>query len=404
MDRITENIVTAILYISLAVVLIFVVLYNYESPWMIILLSGLIIVSITVRNAIIYNTESHRNFGKLTLLLDIFIVVLINHFDRGSSSQMYYLILIGDAAIAYPYNFSISVTLIAYLSFALESYLSLNNPSLLVFTPTMVFQSLAFIATYAIMYIVKYEITQKEKLSNTMFELKIKTKQLEDTYIKLKQTSEELEEMTILKERNRIAREIHDTVGHTLTTVLLEMEAGERLMKIDPERAAEKIKLAKGQVRKGLGDIRESVRTLQEGREILEFGPSIKVLIDETTQHGDVFIKYEIGELPKLTSQQEKAIYRALQEGLTNGIKHGKSTAFIFKLKYDNNCVKFFLEDNGQGKDKIVQGFGLTAMEQRVKEAGGIFFITSKSGEGCCINISIPINEALQQQNIGGII
>jgi signal transduction histidine kinase len=182
------------------------------------------------------------------------------------------------------------------------------------------------------------------------------------------------------------------------------MEAGERLMKIDSELAAEKIKLAKGQVRKGLGDIRESVRTLQEGREILEFGPSIKVLIDETTQHGDVFIKYEIGELPKLTSQQEKAIYRALQEGLTNGIKHGKSTAFIFKLKYDNNCVKFFLEDNGQGKDKIVQGFGLTAMEQRVKEAGGIFFITSKSGEGCCINISIPINEALQQQNIGGII
>ena len=393
MDGKTENTLTIILYGILAVALAFVVLQNFNDPWMVIFLSGLLIVSITVRNAVFYTSDKLLEFGKLSLIVDIFIVFLINRFDNGSSSQIYYLVLIGDASIAYSYVFSGSIAALSYLVFILERYISLSYPTFLSFLPGIAFNSLSFIATYFIMYIVKYEIRQREKLSTTMYELKIKTKQLEGTYDKLKEASEELEEITILKERNRIAREIHDTVGHTLMTVLLEMEASERLIKLDPDMAVEKIRLAKGQVRKGLSDIRESISTLKAGKEIIDFIPSIKLLIDETTQHGNIFIKSELANLPKLNAQQEKVLFRALQEGLTNGIKHGKSTAFVFKLTYEKGFVKFLLQDNGEGTDKIVQGFGLAAMEQRVKEAGGISNISSKYGEGCCIKISIPVGE-----------
>lgn len=402
MDGKTENTLTIILYALLAAALVFVVLQNFADPWSIIFLSGILVVSITVRNAVIYTSVKYRNLGKLTLLTDIIIVFLISRFDSGGSSQIYYLVLIGDASIAYSYTFGGKITLLSYLAFAFERYISQAYPPILGFISGMTVHSLAFISTYAIMYIVQYEIRQREKLSTVMYEMKVKSKLLENTYIKLQETSEELEEMTILKERNKIAREIHDTVGHTLTTVLLEMEAGERLMKVDPDLAAEKIRLAKGQIRKGLADIRESVRTLQSGGEILDFIPSIKLLINETTGHGGIFINHEISNFPQLTTQQEKTVYRALQEGLTNGIKHGKSTAFVFKLKCENDNIIFFLQDNGEGTDKIVQGFGLTAMEQRVKEVGGIMSIHAKCGEGCSINISIPLvntevaNEDLQ--------
>lgn len=402
MDGKTENALTIILYALLAAALVFVVLQNFADPWSIIFLSGILVVSITVRNAVIYPSVKYRNLGKLMLLTDIIIVFLISRFDSGGSSQIYYLVLIGDASIAYSYTFGGKITLLSYLAFAFERYISQAYPPILGFISGMTVHSLAFISTYAIMYIVQYEIRQRKKLSTVMHEMKVKSKLLENTYIKLKETSEELEEMTILKERNKIAREIHDTVGHTLTTVLLEMEAGERLVKVDPDLAAEKIRLAKGQIRKGLADIRESVGTLQSGGEILDFIPSIKLLINETTRHGGIFINHEISNFPQLTTQQEKAVYRALQEGLTNGIKHGKSTAFVFKLKCENDNIIFFLQDNGEGTDKIVQGFGLTAMEQRVKEAGGIMSINAKYGEGCSINISIPVvntevaNEDLQ--------
>lgn len=395
MDSKTENGLTNILYALLAAALVSVVLQNFGDPWALILLSGILVVSITVRNAVIYASPRHRKLGRLTFLADILLIFLISRYDKGGSSQIYYLVLIGDASIAYSCAFSGGITILSFLAFTLGRYVSLDYPSILDFISGMAFRMLAFIATYAIMYIVKYEIRQREKLSTTMYELKVKTKLLENTYMKLKETSKELEEMTILKERNTIAREIHDTVGHTLTTVLLEMEAGERLMKTNMDLATDKIKLAKGQVRKGLSDIRESVNTLKEGRKILEFVPSIKLLISETTQNGDVFIYDEISELPRLTDQQEKVLYRALQEGLTNGIKHGKSTAFVFKLKYENSYVKFFLQDNGEGTDKIIRGFGLTAMEQRVRESGGVLTIRSNPGEGCCIDISIPAGNSL---------
>lgn len=97
--------------------------------------------------------------------------------------------------------------------------------------------------------------------------------------------------------------------------------------------------------------------------------------------------------MPPLTEFQEKALFRALQEGLTNGIKHGKSSAFIFLLNYDTNNLRFHLQDNGTGCDKIVFGFGLSAMEYRIREVGGILDITSSLQEGCCINITIPIKK-----------
>ena len=86
-----------------------------------------------------------------------------------------------------------------------------------------------------------------------MYQLKIKTKQLESMYEKLKDASAQLEDVTALRERNRIAREIHDTVGHTLTTVLMEMEAGERLLKTDQELALEKLRLALGIINDKVG-------------------------------------------------------------------------------------------------------------------------------------------------------
>lgn len=244
-----------------------------------------------------------------------------------------------------------------------------------------------------IMNIVKHEITQRQALRNAMDELKIKSKRLEDAYIKLQDAAIDIEEMAVYSERNKIAREIHDTVGHTLTTALIEIEAVERLLERNPELSAVKIGLAKCQIRQGLRNIRESVGMLNSGREMMDFASSMKLLMDETAKHGEIFFRYEISEMPNLSRQQEKALYRALQEGITNGIKHGGSTAFVFRLRYEDGSVRFFLEDNGKGCDRIVPGFGLAAMEQRVREVGGMLNVSSAANEGFRISISIPVRE-----------
>ena len=386
----SDKIFIIILYLVLFSVMVSMVLQNLEDPWLVILLSGMLVVLFTLRNAVLYGSHKYKKAGALAMLLDILIIFIISGFEKSAGSQIFYFTLIADACIAYSYLFSLSITTACFISFVSERFYHSNWPSS-GFLQEIALNLLAFLSVYALMYIAKYEIRQKEKLSDIMFQLKIKTKQLEGMYIKLKDASTELEDVTALRERNRIAREIHDTVGHTLTTVLMEMEAGERLLKTDQALAIEKLGLAKAQVRQGLNDIRSSVRTLQSGKEILDFTESLKLLISEFTKHGDICIREDISRLPPLDQNQEKALYRALQEGLTNGIKHGGSTAFVFILRYENNNVKFLLQDNGSGTDSIVPGFGLTSMHERIKELGGIFSVNSIPGEGFSIQISIPV-------------
>ena len=393
MDQKSDSILTYILYFSLAVAFLFLLIQNISDPWVIIVLLGLVVGSITIRNAVIYPSAKYSYLGKFAILVDIMLVFVICVIDKGSSSGIIIYILIADCALAYSPIFTGLITLLGFLAFHASAYINSGKSFTLRDLPGIGLTSLSFLGVYTIMYLVKYEIRQRKKLSETMYELKIKSKELENTYLKLKETSQELEEFTIMAERNRIAREIHDTVGHTLTTVLMELEAGERLTEVDIPLSKEKIGLAKEQVRRGLQDIRESVRTLQAGRELMGFVPSLKLLIEETTKHGSVYFNYDIKEIPKLSFSQEKAIYRALQEGITNGIRHGKSTAFVFILEYVNGNVHFMLQDNGKGSDTIIKGFGLTAMEARVKESGGIFMVHSEPGEGFQINITLPVEE-----------
>ncbi|MCX7923775.1 MAG: sensor histidine kinase [Clostridia bacterium] len=262
------------------------------------------------------------------------------------------------------------------------------------FAPLMEY-TVYFVFTVVVVYALKHQINQKRVLDSTMDELRIRKLNLETTNRKLHETMEALEEMTVLKERNRIAREIHDTVGHTLTTVLIEIEAGKRLMQKKPDLAEEKLELAQEQVRKGLNDIRKSVRMLKEGSDLMTFIPSIHSLIEETEKHTGVSVKCIFADLPKMSAEQEKLLYRALQEGLTNGIRHGHGTEFEFTLEICDGRLYFILKDNGDGFDHITLGFGLTVMKERVKELDGNFDIFSQKGQGCCLRIDIPVKKEI---------
>lgn len=393
MDLYIENKFIKILYFFISAILTFIIIFNLQDFWLPVFLSGLYIFFFTVRHVIISANKLNLNIHILAFLIDILLVFLINYYDAGSIAGMYYFIIIADVSYSFSKVISGSISVLCIISFLCERALyRAKHPQEGSLYLTSLYIT-GFILFYVIMRFIKYEMTQRQKLSETMYQLKVNTKKLEDAYIMLQDASIEIEEMTVISERNKIAREIHDTVGHTLTTALIEIEAGEKLLTRNLELAAEKLMFAKSQIRNGLSSIRESVGMLSSGKELMELTTSLKLLLDETSKHGDIFISYEIHDIPKLSKQQEKTLYRALQEGITNGIRHGGSTAFVFRLQQENDNVLFFLEDNGKGCDKIVPGFGLTAMAQRVKEVGGILNIDSANQEGCSISICIPIRE-----------
>ncbi len=392
-DERTEITITRLLYLILLIGLVLVISKNPEKCWLLLSLAGLLAVSVTVRRAIFYDSSRYLHLGKFNFITDLILIFALEYNDRGFFAYLFYMVLIIDASLTYSPLFTSGLTFFSFIIHGFVRTIHFQHPNFNTFVSRLLIDLLIFAGTYILMVFIRYQIQQKEHLRQVMVELKIKTKELEKTYQKLKEASMELEDMTVLRERNRIAREIHDTVGHTLTTVLLELEAGERLIPLDPAGAATKVKLAKSQIRKGLNDIRASVETLNSGNEMLDFIASIKLLIHEIMLHGDIHIRYQIDELPRLVPEQERALYHALQEGITNGIRHGKSTAFVFNLKRTEKWLEFLLQDNGVGTEQLIPGFGLTTMEERINELGGIFSIDSKPGEGCFIHISLPLQE-----------
>ncbi len=211
-----------------------------------------------------------------------------------------------------------------------------------------------------------------------------------------RETAEALAEKSVLQERNRIAREIHDVVGHTLTTTIVQMEASKRLFAKDSELAMEKLNLAQELIRKGLQDIRKSVKMLKEDESSFDLLQEMKDLVTQTSLNAGVEIETHFSpSLPELALPIKKVLYHALQEGLTNGIRHGNSTRFIITLEKVNHHIVLIIKDNGVGVDKIKFGFGLEAMKERVEELQGRHHVTTEKGKGVIIEISIPVLETL---------
>ncbi len=226
---------------------------------------------------------------------------------------------------------------------------------------------------------------------NTNLEEKVleRTRKLEQSQ---KEIATALAERSILEERTRIAREVHDTVGHTLTSVNMQIEAGKRLIRKDTVLAVEKLEQSQEQIRLGLNNIRKSLHMLKEGDLREEFIPTLESFIQDTMKNTGITIMYDISYISNLSSPQRYILYRALQEGITNGIRHGRSNYFDFSLKQHNDKIVFILKDQGIGAENIKFGFGLTSMRDRVLELSGEFEAISKQGEGVTIIIKIPID------------
>lgn len=201
---------------------------------------------------------------------------------------------------------------------------------------------------------------------------------------KLRQAYLELENVTILKERNRIAKDIHDNVGHAISTIIMQTEAAKMSFSSDPEKARRCIVAANLMAVNALEQMRASVHLLGDSPETLDLAEELGKIVRDTSEGSDVVIRAEIDpEVSKLDYRLSLLFRSALKEGLNNGIRHGKASAFLFRLKKtDEGSADFFLSDNGEGAENFQPGFGLSGIVTQFGAYGyGAEFFTEK-GEG----------------------
>ncbi len=216
---------------------------------------------------------------------------------------------------------------------------------------------------------------------------------LKDANEQLREYAVEKEQMGEMKERNRLAREIHDTIGHILTGISVGVEAVQVLMDIAPDAAKEQLTTIGEMSKNGLNDVRRSVHKLKpDTMEMKSLDHAIYQMVEETSKTTGAkiyFVSYGIGL--KYGADEEETIFRLVQEGTTNSLRHGKASEIWIRLDKTEDGVSISLNDNGEGCATVKEGFGLTHMRERVEMLGGNI---SFSGEnGFAIRANIPIRQ-----------
>ena len=219
--------------------------------------------------------------------------------------------------------------------------------------------------------------------------------ELEAANARLEAMSARERTLAVVEERNRMAREMHDSLGHRLTVAVVQLEGAQRLIPSDPERAGRMVGAMRDQMKEALGELRSSVAALRAPVEDdLPLGPALKQLGARFAEGTGLAVDVSIPEdLPELSPAQRLALYRAAQEGLTNAHKHAGARRVRLNLARTPSTVSIEAIDDGAGIDAAdaAGSFGLMGLRERAAQLGGTVQLASMPDEGARLVFEIPL-------------
>jgi len=220
-----------------------------------------------------------------------------------------------------------------------------------------------------VLYMILLFIGQKDENAR----IRKLNEQLNQANDQLRDYAENMERMTEMRERNRLAREIHDTLGHTLTGIIMGTDAGLALFDVAPEESKKRMQVVAQSARDGLTDVRRSIKALRpDALERSTLAQALEGLVENfrLTTSSQIAYFQEAEEL-KLDPDEEDVLYRVVQEGLTNSVRHGRAERIEVRINRTGDVVSVSIRDNGTGCTALEEGFGLRHMRERLEMLGG---------------------------------
>ena len=228
-----------------------------------------------------------------------------------------------------------------------------------------------------------------EKLNSSLLSLKTAN-------IQLSEYAKKSEDMAKLKERNRLAREIHDTIGHTLTGIEMGIKACLCFSHNQVDEIFDMLMKVHELALKGIRDVRFSLKELRpDALQRYSLIPALEQLIQQMNEctNTNSYLTLENG-IPKMTGIQEELVYRIVQESITNSISHGNATDIEIRIDNDESNLFISICDNGSGCVNPKEGFGLTNIRERVEYFKGNVSIVTAPEKGFGLHIVLPITRS----------
>lgn len=309
---------------------------------------------------------------------------------KGRYRQFLFLLIMGIIYLGCNYNIlAIHTRMVSFTDY-LIIFSRVNKATILAVKDVLNSVNIICFIVYMII-MMHMQMKEKEETLILNTKLNIMNEELKEANEKLRDYAALQKQLGETEERNRIAREIHDTLGHTMTGLAAGLDACKMLIDSDVPETKNTIQMLGDVAREGLNDIRRSVNKLRpDVLENLSLGDAIKRLIKQNIDMYRVAIYY-YSAIKNLNFEpdEENVIFRILQEGMTNSIRHGKAKLIYIHIYRDDIWLVIEMKDNGCGCDEIIPGFGLTHMKERLDMLQGT--IEYDGSDGFKIIAKIPV-------------
>jgi signal transduction histidine kinase len=381
-----------------------------KRKWLFFIIKA-ILLSVLFCSALYFeNTQQQR----LSVLVSVFLLYLAVGFVRvrTGSSSWYHLSFIADIALVlfletnsrllinyFFHSFYIVILLEAALTLPFKRGIAIGSATVLVSLIKYVYliyykfnlsnvSQLAFflMVNGLILVIAGFAQRNKEEKERT----DVLYKELLDAHRQLKQYTDEVNRLTVVEERNRIARDLHDTLGHNMTALIMQLQMAEQLLKEDADKAEGLLLNSTKTARESLAGVRAVVETLRGSVTSTVTVESIKSLVNDFSMNTGADIQLVVeGESGIQAPAANMALYHIIQEAMTNAVRHGKATKITVGLDYSPGWISFTVRDNGTGADIIREGYGLKGIKERVEALDGT--VAYGCGEGFYISGSVHL-------------
>lgn len=354
---------------------------NILAMILLLSLTTMIVINDFIRNK---KLKSQSKYEYISLLLSMCGTAILHYFMDGLSTTLYMYCFLYEI-FRFEGNILRIFLLINFLSYILSIGLRSDFPGILKIISNLGITVFAYLTTTGMLYYQKNIEIEKEEIKQLNEKLKLAN-------IKLQKYALEVEEITISRERTKVAQELHDSLGHSLMALTMHLEFAKNICSTKPKKTEEVLAQSEKIAKKSISDLRNVVTLLNSETEIIDFNNSIEKLINNFDLFSNIKITFTINEdIEDLSPTIKTSLYKTIQESITNSLSHGNATEITIKITRTSENIKLIVTDNGIGCSNIIKSNGLNGIESRIKLLRGTTQYSSHNNLGFGIRVFIPI-------------
>ncbi len=339
--------------------------------------------------------KSKNNINKITIFVSLILsLVILSYLSYYHLSITFYIFFILFESFYFKGVLKIILFIINYLSYITPLALSntyIDNGFLFnIYNKTIsrgfiiniVESSISYFSYFIIVMLIK-------KVRKNKKNIYILNQELEEQNLKLKEYSKKIEELTISKERNRVAQELHDSLGHYLMAISMHIDVLDKTLDISPEKSKNILSKTKIIVDNSIDELRSTVYSLKKNN--INIISSVNSLTENLSISNNISFNVNISnDIENVSLLIKDALYKTIKESITNGVKHGKASQFIIDLFIKDNIIYLSILNNGIKPDNIIKSNGLNGMEDRLRVLNGKLNVENTL-DGFKVSCTIPL-------------